>query len=182
MDLWTAHPSPAFGSLTGAYNTSSGILVDTTIRQTMRVTLDSEQIRIRVSNNFGNQFLNITSMTVRYPGASLDPNATGTSTGTGSPFVQIDSLKTVTFSGNSSISLPDGTLGVSDPINLPIKAQSQISVSIYLATGQGGTNMTGHLTSQTLSWFGFGFGDQTSAYNITGNGVRSATQWYFLSA
>ena len=180
VDIWTAQPSPASGSLTGAFNTSSGILVNVTIRQTLRVTLDAEQIRIRVSNNFGNQALNISSMTVGYPGASLNPNATGTSAGSGSPMVQTDSLHTVTFSGNQTISLPDGTLGVSDPIQLPVKSQSQISISIYLATGQGGTNITGHLTSQTDSWFGFG--DQTSSYNITGDSVYSATQWYFLSA
>lgn len=61
-----------------------------------------------------------------------------------------------------------------------MKSQSQISISIYLATGQGGINITGHLTSRTDSWFGFG--DQSGAANITGEGVRSATQWYFLTA
>ncbi|RSH89129.1 hypothetical protein EHS25_002795 [Saitozyma podzolica] len=180
VDLWTAQPSPAAGSLTGPFNTTAGILVNSTIRQTLRVTLDAPAIRIRVSNNFGNQALNITRMTVGYPGQSLDPNATGTSTGTGSPFVQTDSLQSVTFSGNQSISLPDGALGVSDPISLPVNSQSQISISIYLATGQGGSNITGHLTSQTTSWFGFG--DQTEAYNITGGNVLAANQWYFLSA
>lgn len=180
VDLWTAAPSAASGSLTGALNNTQGILYNTTIRQTLRVSLASEQIRIRISNNFGNQALNITHMTVAYPGASLNPNATGSSTGTGSPFIISDSIQTVTFSGNQTISLPDGTLGVSDPISLPVKAQSQISVSIYLATGQGGTNITGHLTSQTDSWFGPG--DQTTEYNITGTNITSATQWYFLSA
>ena len=180
VDLWTAQPSAASGSLTGALNNTAGILFNTTIRQTLRVGLQADEIRIRVSNAFGNQALNITSVTVAYPGNSLNSNANGTNTGTGSPFIIPESLKTVTFSGNETISLPNGALGVSDPICLPVKAQSQLSVSIYLATGQGGLNITGHLTSQTDSWFGFG--DQTSAYNITGANVTSADQWYFISA
>lgn len=118
-------------------------------------------------------------MTVGYPGASLNPNATGTSSGTGSPMVETSSLKTVTFDGNGSISLPNGALGVSDPIELPVKSQSQISISIYLANGQKGTNITSHLTSQTDTWFGFG--DQTSSPNITGEGEIPLAQWYCLT-
>lgn len=93
--------------------------------------------------------------------------------------VETSSLKTVTFDGNGSISLPNGALGVSDPIELPVKSQSQISISIYLANGQKGTNITSHLTSQTDTWFGFG--DQTPSPNITGEGVIPLTQWYCLT-
>jgi lysophospholipase L1-like esterase len=180
VDIWTTQPSAAAGSLSGLLNTTDGILYNTTIRQTVRVGLDSNEIRLRISNNFGNQALNITSMTVAYPGNSTSTNANGTNTGTGSPLIIPGSLHTVTFSGNKTISLPNGALGVSDPIALPVKAQSQISISIYLATGQGGLNITGHLTSQTDSWFGSG--DQTNASNITGSNVTSADQWYFISA
>ena len=180
VDLWTAAPSYSGNSISAPYNSSLGILFNTTLRQTVRVTLDAPQIRLRVSNAFGNQRLNITHMTVAYPGDSLNPNGNGTSVGSGSPAIQTKSLQSVTFSGNSSISLPNGALGVTDPIALSVKAQSQLSISIYLDEGQQGTNITAHLLSQTDSWFGHG--DQTGSPNISGADVTKVNQWYFISA
>lgn len=46
------------------------------------------------------------------------------------------SSKTVSFSGNRGIIVPNGGLAVSDPVSFPFEAQSILTVDIYLARGQ----------------------------------------------
>ncbi|WWC58832.1 uncharacterized protein I303_101376 [Kwoniella dejecticola CBS 10117] len=182
-DIWTATPfSAPVVNLPSGFNQTGAAFSNTTLRQTVHVTLGAPQIRITLSNNFGNQALNVTHMTVAYPDIiNGDGNATGINSGTGSPSIITSSVQTVTFSGNETISIPNGALAKTDPINMPVDSQSQIAISIYTSTGQGGTNITGHLSSFTTTWFAQG--DQTTTSDIsTVDTVKSGQQWYFISA
>ncbi|WWC66165.1 uncharacterized protein I206_100066 [Kwoniella pini CBS 10737] len=184
-DIWTATPfSAPVANLPSGYNDTGAAFFNTTVRQTVHVTLGAPQIRITLSNNFGNEALNVTHMTVAYPDIiNGDGNATGINSGTGSPSIITSSIQTVTFSGNETISIPNGALAKTDPVNMPVKSQSQITISLYTSTGQGGTNITGHLSSFTTTWFANG--DQTENSDIStldNNNVKSGQQWYFISA
>jgi len=138
------------------------------------MSVGAEQIRIRISNAFGLTDLPITKATIAYPVASGGYNKTG------SPFIDTNSLQTLTFSGNSSIAIPNGALAVSDPLNFPIAPESVISITLYLATGQTTNSITSHPGSRTGSWISSG--DQTASRNLTDPSTVESFHWYFLSA
>ena len=158
------------------YNNSKyAFLDDTTIRQTFHVTLEASTIRLRISNQFSIFPLDITSMTVAIPQA----NSSGITTG--QPTIKTNTLEKVTFSGDASFVVPPSALIVSDPINFTIPVGSDLSVSLYLANGQQGTNLTVHGDSQTTSWFTQG-GDQTHSQNFTHKSTVSQRQWLYVEA
>jgi lysophospholipase L1-like esterase len=111
-------------------------------------------------------------MTVALPA----PNASSA----GSSEIQLDTLQTVTFSGNESILIPDGSLAVSDPLRFPVAPQSELSISIYLANGQQGNSITSHPGSRINIFYSFC--DYTRAFNLTDPSTQSVAHWYFLSA
>ena len=90
-----------------------------------------------------------------------------------------ETLQTVTFSGESSITIPNAALAVSDPLDFPVEAQSMISVTMYLAEGQssiGPANaITSHPGSRTTSWFTVG--NQVVATNLTGSALNKTDHW-----
>jgi lysophospholipase L1-like esterase len=155
-------------------NQTGLVFADSSIRQTLHMSIGAQQIRIRISNAFGLTDLPITKATIAYPVASGGYNKTG------SPFIDTNSLQTLTFSGNSSIAIPNGALAVSDPLDFPIAPESVISITLYLATGQTTNAITSHPGSRTGSWISSG--DQTTARNLTDPSTTQIFHWYFLSA
>ncbi len=128
------------------------------------------QIRIRISNAFGLTDLPITAMTVALPFNSSS----------GVSAIQPSTLQTVTFSGGEAgITIPNGALGVSDPLNFAVKPLQTITVTLYLATGQNGTYITSHPGSRATSWFTLG--NQIGATNLTGPSLNSTAHWYVTS-
>lgn len=91
-------------------------------------------------------------------------------------------MQKVTFSGKDSISIPNGALAVSDPLQFSIEAQQVITVTIYLAAGQATNSITGHPGSRTTSWWQFGNAVNAVQLDITDPTTQSAAHWYFLSS
>ncbi|CAG7852104.1 SubName: Full=Uncharacterized protein {ECO:0000313/EMBL:CCA73699.1} [Serendipita indica DSM 11827] len=172
VDTWTSMPQltePA--NLPPApYNGSSGVFVDATIRQTLQMSVGADKIRLRLSNVFGVNDLPITAVTIAKP-------FNGTA---GQRAILANTIKQVSFSGSSSIIIPNGALAVSDPIDFHVDPQSVISVTIYTREGQQGFSITSHPGSRTTSFFAAG--NQVNAANLTDSSVASAAHWYFLSA
>lgn len=136
------------------------------------MTTDASQIRIKISNVFGGSNLPITAVTVALPANNT----------AGIHQIQARTLQKVTFSGKNSISIPNGALAVSDPLNFPIKAQQVITVTIYLSTGQTTNSVTSHPGSRTTSWWQFGNAVDAAQLTITDPTTQSAAHWYFLSS
>ncbi|KAJ7185700.1 extracellular GDSL-like lipase/acylhydrolase [Mycena filopes] len=172
VDAWTAMPQltecPNLPS--PPFNASSSVFFNSTIRQTLHMTIPGDEIRIRFSNAFGVNNLQITAATVALPAGGLS----------GASAIDTSTLKTLTFSGSPSFIVPNGALVVSDPIALPIKSQQTITVTLYLAQGQQGFAITSHPGSRATTWISFG--NQVSAANITGPSTASLAHWYFVSA
>jgi lysophospholipase L1-like esterase len=99
--------------------------------------------------------------------------------GTGSELIDTKTIRQVTFSGNSSIIIPDGSIAVSDPIDFPIGAQSELAISIYLKDGQNSSIITSHPSARRNSYYGMG--NQVNNYNITGDNVVMQQHWFFIS-
>lgn len=113
-------------------------------------------------------------MSIALPIAEAGQNQTGASG------INATTLRTVSFSGNRSISIAPGALAVSDPLNFPVKTNQVISISMYLKDGQASQYITSHPGSRTTSWISYG--DYTQAKNLTDPSTTSIEHWYFLSA
>lgn len=146
--------------------------MDSTIRQTLHMSIGADQIRIRISNAFGVSPLPITAATVALP---FNGSA-------GVSAIQPNTLQTLTFSGNGSIVIPNGALAVSDPINFTIKPQSMLAVTIYLADGQTTNYITSHPGSRTTTWYSMGNEVNAANLTITNATIQSSAHWFFLSA
>ena len=146
--------------------------MNATIRQTLFLTAQANQIRLKISNVFGGSNLPITAVTVALPANNT----------AGIHQIQPKTVAKVTFSGKASISIPNGALAVSDPINFPIKAQQIVTVTMYLATGQTTNSITSHPGSRTTSWWQFGNAVDAAQLAITDAATQSAAHWYFLSS
>ncbi|KAI0354732.1 extracellular GDSL-like lipase/acylhydrolase [Trametes cingulata] len=151
------------------FNTTGLVFNNSTIRQTIHVTATSPHIRLRISNAFGTTNLPITAVTIARPINGLP----------GVPAIDPSTLKTLTFSGSPSFSIPNGALVVSDPVDFDIKAGTELSISIFLASGQVTNDITSHPGSRTTSWFTFG--NQVNAANLTGPALQNVAHWFFIS-
>ncbi|MCK1814924.1 SGNH/GDSL hydrolase family protein [Streptomyces sp. XM4011] len=166
---WTAMPQ-----LTEPHNMppppftgDDAVLVDTTLRQTARVTTGGDRLRLRFSNAFGDTPLPLTAVTVALP---LDGRA-------GVAAIRPETLLPVTFNGRTSVTVPVGAQIVSDPLELELPAGSNVTVTTYLAQGQSSLALTGHPGSRTTSYLLKG--DHTTAAELPG--ATPATRWYLLS-
>jgi lysophospholipase L1-like esterase len=143
------------------------VFADSTLRQTIHVTVGGSHIRLRFSNAYGGADLPITMVSVALPlggAAGVSAIAAGTS-------------QPVTFDGRTSIDIPVGAQMVSDPLDFPVASGSNMTVTIYLSAGQASASITSHP------------GSRTTSYMLAGNhltdadlpGAASVNHWYFLS-
>ncbi|KAH8688041.1 SGNH hydrolase-type esterase domain-containing protein [Phaeosphaeriaceae sp. PMI808] len=174
IDAWASMPQltePANLPST-PFNQSGAVFVNSTIRQTLFMTAQANQIRLKLSNVFGGSNLPITAITVALPANNT----------AGIHQIQVKTVQRVTFSGKAGISIPNGALAVSDPINFPIKAQQVITITVYLEKGQTTNSITSHPGSRTTSWFQFGNAVDAAQMAVTNATTQSTAHWYFLSS
>ncbi|KAG7087802.1 hypothetical protein E1B28_013743 [Marasmius oreades] len=169
VDTWASMPQ-----LTETSNLPPSPFIqfrNTTVRQTIRVSTGAKQIRIRLSNAFGTINLPITSATIAFP-------LNGTA---GASAIQTSSLQTLTFSGNTSVVIPNGALAVTDPIAFAVQPETMVTVTVYLEQGQQSSDITSHPGSRTTSWLVNG--NHVGAADLRDlSGLTSVEHWYFLSA
>jgi lysophospholipase L1-like esterase len=161
------------GSCNSPYrqNGTDGVFQNATIRQTVHLTQDASTIRLTFSNALGGSDLPITAATIALP-------ANGTA---GSPAIRTDTLQYLTFSGSRSFQIPNGALAVSDPIRFPVKAQTSVTITVYLASGQAGHAITGHPGSRTSSWLSQGNLVSAADVNTTSTTQR-IDKWFLISS
>ncbi|MCU7730196.1 SGNH/GDSL hydrolase family protein [Actinoplanes sp. KI2] len=169
LHTWVAMPQLTEpGNLPPApFTGTSSVLVDTTLRQTVHVTVGGSRLRVRYSNAFGGAALPITSAAVALP---VDGKA-------GVSAIVPDSSRALTFGGRSSVVVPMGANVVSDPIDLPVSFGANLTITTYLAAGQATLNLTSHP------------GSRTTTYLVNGNfvaspdlsGAATVAHWYLIS-
>jgi lysophospholipase L1-like esterase len=149
------------------YTQADRVLVDSTLRQTVHVSLGGGLIRLRFSNAFGGSPLPITAASIALP---VDGKA-------GVSAIRAGTSRRLTFDGRASVTVPVGAQIVSDPVPFPVAPQSNLTVTTYLATGQLTTSITSHPGSRTTSYMVPG--NQVDAPDLTG--ATTAAHWYFIS-
>jgi hypothetical protein len=149
------------------FTSGSGVLADATLRQTVHVSLGAARWRLRFSNAFGGAPLPITAASVALPAGGR----------AGVSAIQPGTTRPVTFGGRPAVVVPMGAQVVSDPIDLAVAAQANLSVSVYLAEGQASTAVTSHPGSRTTSYLVAG--DHHDDPDLPG--ATPVDHWYFLS-
>ena len=144
VHTWTAMPQLTEpGNLPPApFTGEAAVLVDTTLRQTVHVTVGGPRVRLRFSNAFGGAALPITAAVVARPIGGR-AGVSGIVPGSSRP---------LTFGGRRSATVPVGAQVVSDPVALPAAPGENLTVTVYLATGQATLSLTSHPGSRTTSY------------------------------
>jgi lysophospholipase L1-like esterase len=102
-------------SLEGVHGTSP----DVTVRELARVSVAVTQLRVRLGNPFGSQPVQVKDAWIGLP---IAPGAARLIPG---------SNMRLTFSGQTTVSIPAGAEVVSDPIAISVPAQQDVAVSLY---------------------------------------------------
>ncbi|MFJ3776030.1 SGNH/GDSL hydrolase family protein [Streptomyces sp. NPDC090075] len=169
VNTWTGMPQLTEpGNLPPApFTGERSVLADTTLRQTVRVTVGGHRLRLRFSNAYGDTPLPLTSVTVALPEGGR----------AGVAAIVPGSLLSVTFSGRASTVVPVGAQVVSDPVDFALTAGADLTVTAYTAQGQPDLALTSHPGSRTTSYLVNG--DHTRDADLTG--AAHVDHWYLLS-
>jgi len=94
-----------------------------TVRQIVHTSISGTTARVQLSNAFGSKPVQVKDVHIakRTSGSSIDPS----------------SDQAVTFGGQSSITIQNGMLAVSDSIDFSVAALSDVAVSFYLEDSSG---------------------------------------------
>lgn len=124
-----------------ASGTSAEGFTDTTLRQVAHVSIGGDQVRLRISNAYGEEPLLVSAVTV-------SPRADW---GSGTPEIDVSQLAPVTFDGERSVTIPAHAEWISDPVDLEVPDDSDLVVSMHLPgpTGPATTHRAGYATSFT---------------------------------
>jgi lysophospholipase L1-like esterase len=139
-------------------------LNDATLRQIVHLSVGGSTLRVHVSNAFGFLPLRLTSVHIAH---SLSPAA---------PAIDPASDKALAFSGKEDVVIPPGAEYLSDPIDYPVAALSDLAVSIHFDLPPA--EQSGHPGSRATSYLVHA--DAVSAADMPG--ARKFDHWYQLSA
>ncbi|MGP4050666.1 SGNH/GDSL hydrolase family protein [Streptomyces sp. 2A115] len=169
VNTWTAMPQLTEPSNMPPppFTGDGAVLVDTTLRQTVRVSTGGERMRLRFSNAFGDTALPLTAVSVALP---LDGRAGVSAIEPGTP-------QRVTFGGRETATVPAGAQVVSDPLEFDLHPGSNLTVTTYLAEGQPSLALTSHPGSRTTSYLQNA--DHTQDHDLPQ--AIPVNHWYLLS-
>jgi lysophospholipase L1-like esterase len=133
-----------------------------TVRMIVRTSIGGERARVRLASAFG-------APTVVVGAAHVAVRASGSATVPGTD-------RALTFGGKPSVTLMPGAVVLSDPVDLPVPANGDLAVSLYVP-GDGGTPTTHSLGLHTT--YISGPGDFTARSDL---GEARTTQSYYWLA
>ena len=152
-------------------------LEGTTIRQIIRITVGGDQIRFRLSNQYGESDVEIKSMHV----AKQSPDALSDKKGFGTAKVDMSTIvpstdTVVSVNGETSFVIPKGEVIITDPINISVNGLDNLAVSMHFGKTPT-TNITGHRGARATTYQVDG--DQVSAEVL--KSYQTTTSWFFLA-
>jgi lysophospholipase L1-like esterase len=139
-------------------------LRDETVRQIVHLSVGGSALRVHVSNAFGTEALHFTSVHIARP---ISPSSSA---------IDPASDRALTFGGSSDVTVPPAAEFVSDALEYPLAALSDVAVTFHLDAPQAGE--TGHPGSRATSYFVHG--DFVAAPNLLN--PKHVDHWYQLSA
>lgn len=153
-------------SWTQSQQRSSGLSPETfenrSVRIITRLTQGGPTLRVRLQNEFGTEPLVV--------------DATTAGLSAGGAAIRPESLRTVTFGGSDSVSIPAGGDVWSDPVDLATTAMDDLVVSFYLANP---TRMMLHDLAGRTNYFSPAGAGNTTA-DTSGGDFPEAHGWTYL--
>jgi lysophospholipase L1-like esterase len=138
-------------------------LRDATVRQVFHLSAGGAAIRVHLSNAFGSMPLHFTAVHIAHPlsatSATIDP-ATD---------------RALAFAGSAEVTVPAGAEFVSDPVDSPVAALSDLAVTFHLDAPP--MPETGHPGSRATSWQVHG--DSVAAADF--KDAKQIDHWYQVS-
>lgn len=114
VGVWGASPTPP--------PAGAKTFENQTVRQVLRVSAAGKRIRVRLTNEYGDKPLEIGAATISLAAADGAP---------------IGKTLDLTFGGAKATTIPAKSPLLSDPVDLPVKALENISVSLFLPNTTG---------------------------------------------
>jgi lysophospholipase L1-like esterase len=157
---WAASPQQADSGIPGF--PVGEPLDNVTVRLVVRPHTSGPAVRIKLSNVFGDRPLVIGKATVakRSTGASVDAK----------------SVRTLTFHGRRSVTIPTGAELLSDPAGFGLAAERDVSVDLYVPRPTGAPTV--HVQAQQTSYISTA-GDHAGQPTLPVGGTTPS--WYFLT-
>jgi lysophospholipase L1-like esterase len=157
---WGPSPSPPLATAE-LMHTAKLSFENQTLRQIVHTSIGGKQLRVRLSNAFGKQKVEIGAVHVAVHGAgsAITP---GTD-------------RVVTFSGRAHVTIPADAIVLSDPVPLDVPAGGDLAISIFVPKAAMGAGI--HYAAQQTSYVGPG--NQTAAGEFKGGGTM--TSWVYLA-
>jgi lysophospholipase L1-like esterase len=139
---------------------------DVKVREVVHTSMGGDAIRLVLTNEFGTTPLKVGAVEV------------GISSGSSSDGVTAGSAHAVTFGRQTSLLIPAGAKAISDPVALPLAAQTNLAISLYVPR-QTLPQLSLHGFANTTNFIAKG--NQTAATMLTGPKTMM-TSWYLLKA
>lgn len=114
---------------------------DLSLRQVLRTTVAGQAVRVRVSNLFGREPLQLGAASV----ALVEPASVA-----GRPLLQAGSLRPLTFQGRRALALAPGAEAWSDPVALAVPRLADLAVQMHVRAAPA--QPTGHPGARISSW------------------------------
>lgn len=157
VSTWACSPQLADASA----DPSAPGFSDSTLRQIIHVSVGGSKVRVRFSNAFGKTALRLVSAHI----AKAGPGGT----------IQTGTDKALVFDGQSSVSVPQGALMYSDPVDIDLPPLSDLAVTMYVKNPPDG--VTTHAGSRATSYWASG--DVVSFLELPS--AQTIDHWYFLN-
>ena len=156
---WGASPSPPPDA--AQIRTKGLEFNNQTLREIVHLSIGGSAVRVRFSNFFGQQSLEIGSahLAVRTSDSTISPS----------------SDRALTFGGAPGVSVPPNAFILSDPVTLAVPAESDLAISIFVPHVTTAAGI--HYFAQQTSYVGAG--DLTAAPSIAN--PRALASWIFLA-
>jgi lysophospholipase L1-like esterase len=141
-------------------------LVESTLREIVHTSIAGKSVRVRLTNEFGNEPLRIDAATIAIGANEINAASSN---------IDPASLHNLTFSGSPSIVIPPGAQVLTDPIAMATPPSANLAISLYLPLQQV-SKVSVHSAAQQDNFI------------LTGNHVRDASfadpaitpSWFFL--
>jgi lysophospholipase L1-like esterase len=114
-------------------------LADATVRQIFHLSVGGTALRVHLSNAFGTTALHVTAAHIARPVSRASAE------------IVAGSDKALTFAGNGEVTIPPGGEYVSDEVEMPVAALSDVAVSFHLMNAPA--RQTSHPGSRATTWF-----------------------------
>ena len=155
VGTWAAAP------MGNSYNPGQPSPANSTYRNIVHISAAGATVRVQLTNEFGTRPLTIAASHIAL------------SAGGGA--IQPGTDHALTFNGQPSVTIPNGALAISDPVQMTVAAMADLAISVYLPEQPMGDTTCHDLGLSTTY---IATGDATAQASLSG--ARTIKSWCFV--